>query len=149
MHPVVDTGATLEKRPRMRRSELARSAGCHSETVRFYETRGLLPEPPRNAAGHRVYEREHARRLRFIVRARELGFSLDQITQLLRLADDGGSICAEAKTLTLGRLDETRRKLADLAKLEQALAAMVARCDRGEPGTCPVIDTLWERPPTH
>jgi MerR family mercuric resistance operon transcriptional regulator len=129
----------------MRRSELARSAGCHSETVRFYETRGLLPEPPRNAAGHRVYERERARRLRFIVRARELGFSLPQITQLLRLADDGGSICAEAKALTLGRLDETRRKLADLCELEQALAAMVARCDHDEPGTCPIIDTLSER----
>ena len=132
----------------MKRSELARSAGCHSETVRFYEARALLPEPPRNAAGHRIYGQAHARRLRFIVRARELGFSLDQITQLLRLADDGGSICAEAKALTLSRLDETRRKLADLAKLEQALAAMAARCNHGEPGTCPIIDTLSERSST-
>ena len=132
----------------MRRSELARSAGCHSETVRFYEMRGLLPEPPRNAAGHRVYGREHARRLYFIVRARELGFSLAQITELLRLADDGGSICAEAKALTLDRLNETRRKLADFQRLEQALAAMVARCDDGEPGMCPIINTLSERSST-
>ena len=133
----------------MRRSELARSAGCHGETVRFYEARGLLPAPPRNPAGHRVYGREHARRLRFIVRARELGFSLDQVTQLLRLADDGGSICAEAKALTLGRLDDVGRKLADLRKLEQALRHMVAQCDEGGTRGCPIIDTLSERAPTH
>lgn len=129
----------------MRRSELAKSAGCHSETVRFYEIRGLLPEPPRNAAGHRVYEREHARRLSFIVQARELGFSLAHVTELLRLADHGGSICAEVKALTLDHLDETRRKLADLRKLEQALAAMIARCEDREPGTCPIIDMLSDR----
>jgi MerR family mercuric resistance operon transcriptional regulator len=132
----------------MRRSEIGRSVGCHSETVRFYERRGLLPEPPRNAAGHRVYGREHARRLQFIVRTRELGFSLVQITELLRLADYGGSICAEAKALTLIRLEETRRKLADLHELEQALAAMVADCDDGEPGVCPIIDRLYERSST-
>ena len=133
----------------MRRSEHARSAGCHGETVRFYETRGLLPAPPRNAAGHRVYAREHARRLRFIVRARELGFSLDQITQLLRMADDGDSICAEAKALTMGRLDDVVRKIADLRKLEQALRSMVAQCDEGGTRGCAIIDTLSERAPTH
>ena len=132
----------------MRRSELARSAGCHGETVRFYEMRGLLPEPPRNAAGHRVYGQEHARRLRFIVRARELGFSLDQITQLLRLAASGGPICAQAKALTLGRLDDVVRKIADLRQLEQALRHMVARCDEGGTRGCAIIDTLSERAPT-
>lgn len=130
----------------MRRSELARSAGCHSETARFYETRGLLPAPPRNAAGHRVYGREHARRLRFIVRARELGFSLHQIAQLLRLPEDGGSVCAGAKALTLTRLDDVGRKIADLGKLEQALRSMVARCDAGGTRRCPIIDTLWAPP---
>jgi len=126
----------------MRRSELARSAGCHSETVRFYEQRGLLPAPPRSAVGHRVYGREHAGRLRFILRGRELGFGLDQIEQLLRLPDSGRSACAEAKALALAHLDETRRKLADLARLEQALATMVARCDDGERDACPIIDAL-------
>lgn len=133
----------------MKRSELARSAGCHSETVRFYEARGLLPAPPRSAAGHRVYGREHKRCLRFIVRARELGFSLDQVTELLRLADDGGAICAEAKALTLGRLDEVGRKIADLRKLKWALRYMVSRCDECEPRGCPVIDALSEQTPTH
>jgi len=133
----------------MRRSEIARSAGCHSETVRFYEARGLLPAPPRNAAGHRVYGPEHAHRLRFIVRARELGFRLDQVTQLLRLADDGGSICAEAKALTLGRLDDVGRKIEDLRKLEQALRSMVSRCEADGTRGCPIIDTLSERTATH
>jgi len=129
----------------MRRSELARAAGCHRETVRFYEQRGLLPAPPRSAAGHRVYGREHARRLSFILRGRALGFGLDQIEQLLRLPDRGGAACAEAKALALARLDETRRKRAELARLEQALASMVARCDAGEKDACPVIDALAER----
>ena len=131
----------------MKRSELANSAGCHSETARFYETKGLLPAPPRNAAGHRVYGREHARRLRFIVRARELGFSLDQIGQLLRLRQGGGSVCAEARALTLTHLDDIGRKITDLARLEQALRSMVARCDETGARRCPIIDTLFERPP--
>jgi MerR family mercuric resistance operon transcriptional regulator len=131
----------------MRRSELARSAGCHSETVRFYEQRGLLPAPPRSAAGHRVYGREHVRRLRFILRGRELGFGLDQIGQLLRLPEGDGAACAEAKALALARLDETRRKIADLARLEQALAIMVARCTGGERAVCPVIDALSQPSP--
>ncbi len=128
----------------MRRSELARAAGCHRETVRFYETRGLLPAPPRSAAGHRIYGREHARRLRFIRRARELGFDLDEITQLLGLADDGDA-CAEARALTSARLDEVRRRMADLGRLEQRLRTMVNRCDHHEAGGCPVIDGLSER----
>lgn len=132
----------------MRRSELARSVGCHRETVRFYERRGLLPAPPRSAAGHRVYGREHARRLSFILRGRALGFGLDQIEQLLRLPDGGGAACVEARALARARLDETRRKLAELARLEQALASMVARCDDGERDACPVIDALAERSAT-
>ena len=126
----------------MRRSELARSVGCHRETVRFYERRGLLPAPPRSAVGHRVYGREHARRLRFILRGRALGFGLHQIEQLLRLPDQGGAGCAEAKALTLARLTETRRRLADLVRLEQVLATMVARCGDGEQDSCAVIDAL-------
>ena len=129
----------------MRRSELARSAGCHPESVRFYEQRGLLPAPPRSAAGHRVYGRDHARRLRFILRARALGFGLDEVEQLLRLPDRGGSACDGAKALALARLEQTRRELADLARLEQALASMVTRCDDREHEVCPIIDSLSQR----
>jgi MerR family transcriptional regulator, mercuric resistance operon regulatory protein len=129
----------------MRRSELARSAGCHGETVRFYEMRGLLPAPPRSAAGHRVYGREHVRRLRFIRRARALGFDLSQIERLLSLPEDGSPTCAEARALAEARLDETRQRLADLVRLEQALTSLVARCAAGERAACPIIDTLAAR----
>ena len=129
----------------MRRSELARAAGCHRETVRFYEARGLLPAPPRSAAGHRTYGREHARRLRFIIRARELGFDLESVRQLLHLADEGGEACAEARALTLARLDQVRRGIADLGRLERALTTMVARCEHHEAECCPIIDSLSER----
>jgi MerR family mercuric resistance operon transcriptional regulator len=126
----------------MRRSELARSAGCHGELPRFYERRGLLPAPPRNAAGHRVYGPDHARRLRLIVRARELDFSLEQIRQLLRLLDSGGAVCAETKTITLAHLCEIGRRIADLSRLEQALQCMVAQCDDDGTRDCPIIDAL-------
>jgi MerR family mercuric resistance operon transcriptional regulator len=129
----------------MKRSELARLAGCHGETVRFYEQRGLLPAPPRNPVGHRVYGPEHARRLRFILRGRELGFGLEQIAQLLRLPSADGSVCAEARALAATRLAAPRHKLADLARLERALASLVARCDAGAPDVCAVIDALSER----
>jgi MerR family mercuric resistance operon transcriptional regulator len=126
----------------MRRSELAKSAGCHSETPRFYEARGLLPAPPRNAAGHRVYGPDHARRLRFIVRARELGFGLDQITQLLHLQEAARPVCAEVKMITLAHLNAIGRKIADLVNLEQSLRHMAARCDDGGTAGCPLIDAL-------
>jgi MerR family mercuric resistance operon transcriptional regulator len=131
----------------MRRSELARSAGCHSETLRFYEARGLLPAPPRNAAGHRVYGPDHARRLRFIVRARELGFGLDQIMQLLRLQERPGEVCAEVKTITLAHLNVIEHKIADLGRLEQVLRRMANRCDDGATPNCPIIDALAENRP--
>ena len=131
----------------MRRSELAKWAGCHGETLRFYEARGLLPAPPRNAAGHRVYGPDHARRLRFIVRARELGFSLDQITQLLHLREGPGAVCAEVKTITLAHLNTIGRKIADLGRLEQVLRHMANRCDDGATRNCPIIDALAENRP--
>ena len=71
----------------LQRAELARRTGSNLETVRYYEKVGLLPEPPRTAAGYRSYDTTHERRLRFVLRARELGFSLDEIRELLRLVD--------------------------------------------------------------
>ena len=72
----------------LQRAELARRTGSNLETVRYYEKVGLLPEPPRTTAGYRSYDTAHERRLRFVLRARELGFSLDEIRELLRLVDE-------------------------------------------------------------
>jgi MerR family transcriptional regulator, mercuric resistance operon regulatory protein len=83
----------------MRRGELAARSGCHLETVRFYEKQGLLPAPPRTSGGHRDYAASHLQRLTFIRRARELGFTLDEVRSLLTLVDGSEGACAEVKPI--------------------------------------------------
>ena len=83
----------------LKRAELAQRTGCNLETVRYYEKVGLLPEPPRTASGYRSYDSTHERRLRFVLRARELGFSLDEVRELLRLVDERDQPCAEASAV--------------------------------------------------
>ena len=129
----------------MRRGELAEQSGCNIETVRFYEKRGLLPAPPRTAGGHRDYARAHLERLMFIRRARELGFTLDQIRDLLALVDGGDWTCAEIKAMTLEHLGHVRRKIMDLESLARTLADMAAQCDGGAVPQCPIIEALSRR----
>ena len=128
----------------MRRGELAQRSGCNIETVRFYEKQGLLPAPPRTAGGHRDYDREHLKRLTFIRRSRELGFTLDQVRGLLGLVDGGEWTCAEVKAMTVEHSADVRRKIADLEKLAQVLDDMAAQCDGGALPECPIIDALLE-----
>ena len=122
---------------------LSKYTGCNIETIRYYERIGLLPSPPRSAGGHRLYGESHLKRLTFIRRGRELGFSLDDIRALLGLVDGGGYTCAEVKTVTLDHIDEVRRKLADLRRLERVLKDMAAQCEGGDVPDCPVIDALF------
>jgi MerR family mercuric resistance operon transcriptional regulator len=128
----------------MRRGELAERSGCNIETVRFYERRGLLPAPPRTAAGHRDYAPEHLKRLTFIRRSRELGFTLGEIGGLLGLVDGGDWTCAEVRAMTLEHLADVRRKIADLQKLALILDDMAAQCDGDAVPECPIIDALME-----
>ena len=122
---------------------LSRGTSCHIETIRYYERIGLMPKPPRSPGGHRLYEEDHLRRLTFIRRSRELGFTLEEVRGLLRLVDGGSYTCAEVKALTLDHAAEVRRKVADLRKLERVLKEMAAECDGGEVPQCPIIDTLY------
>ncbi len=122
---------------------LSRGTGCHIETIRYYERIGLMPKPSRSPGGHRLYEDDHLRRLTFIRRSRELGFTLDEVRGLLRLVDGGSYTCAEVKALTLDHAAEVRRKVADLRKLERVLADMAAECEGGEVPECPIIDALY------
>ena len=122
---------------------LSKGTGCHIETIRYYERIGLMPKPPRSPGGHRLYEEDHLRRLTFIRRSRELGFTLEEVRGLLRLVDGGSYTCAEVKALTLDHAAEVRRKVADLRKLERVLKEMAAECDGGEVPECPIIDTLY------
>jgi MerR family mercuric resistance operon transcriptional regulator len=127
----------------LRRAELAQRTGCNLETVRYYEKVGLLPEPPRTASGHRTYNATHERRLRFVLRARELGFSLDEVRQLLRLVDELEQPCAEARAVAAAHLDDVQAKIADLRRMERVLKDMVAQCADGTLPECPLIETLF------
>lgn len=125
---------------------LSAASGCKIETIRFYERNGVLPAPPRTAGGHRVYAERHLRRLTFIRRARELGFTLDEVRVLLALADREDGTCAEVRNVTLRHLLDVRAKLADLRRLERVLSAAVAKCDGAEAAGCPILDALRRRP---
>ena len=125
------------------RGEVSKRAGCHIETVRYHERIGLLPPPPRSKGGHRIYNGDHLKRLHFICRSRELGFTLHQVRGLLRLVDGDSYTCAEVKELTLDHVAEVRRKVVDLRKMERVLKEMAAQCEGGTVPYCPIIDTLF------
>jgi MerR family mercuric resistance operon transcriptional regulator len=122
--------------------QLASAAGVNFETVRYYERIGLMPSPARTASGHRAYEQAHLRRLAFIRRARELGFSIEDIRTLLALAEPSRVSCAEVSEIARTHLDDVRAKLADLMRLEGILAATIARCPGDPAPSCPVLDML-------
>ena len=129
----------------MQRAELAQRTGSNLETVRYYEKVGLLPEPPRTASGYRSYDSAHERRLRFVLRARELGFSLDEIRELLRLVDERDQPCAEARSIAATHLNDVRAKIADLKRMERVLKDVVAQCGDGTRPECPLIETLFQQ----
>lgn len=121
---------------------LASAAGVNFETVRYYERIGLMPPPARTASGHRAYEHAHLRRLAFIRRSRELGFSIEDIRTLLALAEPPQVSCAEVKEIAQAHLNDVRAKLADLTKLEHILAATISQCSSSPHLSCPVLDML-------
>jgi MerR family mercuric resistance operon transcriptional regulator len=121
--------------------EIAQRTGVHIETVRYYEKVGLVPPPPRTEGGHRLYADDHLKRLIFIRRSRELGFTLDEIRNLLGLVEDGYA-CGEVQKATIDHLRIIRRKIADLRRMERTLAETVARCEGGAVPACPIIDVL-------
>jgi MerR family mercuric resistance operon transcriptional regulator len=124
---------------------LSERTGCNIETIRYYERIGLMPSVPRSGGGHRVYGEAQARRLGFIRRTRQLGFTLDEVRTLLRLVDGGRYTCAQVKRITVHHLDDVRRKIADLRKIEHALGDMAAECDGGTVPKCAVIDALLDQ----
>lgn len=126
----------------LRRAELAQRTGCNLETIRYYEKIGLLPEPPRTGAGYRMYGESHSTRLKFILRARELGFSIEDIQGLLDLVDGGHQTCAEVKERTESHLAGVRGKIADLERIEKVLSHTASKCSGRKVPECPVMDAL-------
>lgn len=121
---------------------LSRRSGVNIETIRYYEKIGVLPSPPRTEGGHRLYSDHHLKRLTFIRRSRELGFTLDDIRNLLGLVE-GGYTCGEVQHAALAHLKSIRRKIADLRRMERTLAETAARCEGGSTPECPIMDVLF------
>jgi MerR family mercuric resistance operon transcriptional regulator len=122
--------------------KLSDLTGVNIETIRYYEKVRMLPAPLRTKSGRRVYGPQETRILTFIRRARELGFSLDEIRALLRLGAPGMASCGEVKEIAAHHLQDIRAKLADLAKLERILAKTISRCSGNKVPDCPVLDIL-------
>lgn len=120
---------------------LATAAGVHVETVRYYQRRGLLPEPSRPLGGVRRYGDSDLTRLQFIRRAQAMGFSLDAIAGLLNVK--GADACDHTRELAENKLMDVRRKLDELRRLEGELVQLVAECERtGSDQCCPTLNRL-------
>jgi MerR family mercuric resistance operon transcriptional regulator len=144
---MLDKGALHDIAPRLPIGVLSKRTGCNIETIRYYEKIGLLAAPTRSAGGHRMYGTGHLMRLNFIRRARDLGFTLDDIRALLRLAGERDRSCGEARDLAAGHLADVEAKIADLKKMARVLKEMVARCADGTLPECPLIEVLFSSAP--
>ena len=122
--------------------ELARVADTKAETIRYYERIGLLPPPPRTAGNYRDYSDAHVRRLSFTRRARDLGFSIEQIRALLDLADQRERSCEAVDVIAREHLMDVKRKLADLAALRRELDSLIRQCRHGTIAECRIIEAL-------
>ena len=124
---------------------LSKQTGVNIETIRYYEREGLLLHPPRTAGGHRSYSEDHLKRLTFIRRSRELGFSMAEIRGLLALVDGGSYTCGEVKAVTLEHAENVRSKISDLQRMEQMLVDISSQCEGGSIPECPIIDALLDQ----
>lgn len=120
---------------------LAQAAGVHVETVRYYQRRGLLPQPPRQRGSYRRYPPDAAARLRFIRHAQKLGFTLDEVAELLQLAD--GSDRAAIRRVAAARVAQLRQRIADMQAMAGVLDGLIAACAHdGAAPCCPIIESI-------
>ena len=131
----------------MRTSEVADRAGVNTQTLRYYERRGLLPEPPRSPAGYRDYPGSAVEVLRFVKRSQELGFSLAEVEELLHLAAGGPDSCERARALAEAHAVDLERKMADLQRMHESLTELVATCEMPRTDRrCPLLEAIAETP---
>lgn len=126
----------------MRIGELARACDCPVETIRYYENIGLLPQAARQANGYRSYEQTHQKWLHFILRSKELGFNQDEVRRLTDLAHQKHPACADVHDLLEEHVNDVRKKVRELERLERALVRLKRQCFDGTLHECPVIDEL-------
>lgn len=129
----------------MRIGELAALAGVPAATVRYYERRGLIAEPRRTGSGYRQYDPETAERIRLIKRAQDLGFTLDEVRDLLELRVDDPASCAAVEAKTREKIEDVRRRIVELERLEAVLSRLADACAARVPtAECPVLEMLSE-----
>lgn len=126
--------------------DVAEAAGVGVETVRYYERRGLVPQPNRGLGSIRRYGSGHVGRIRFIKRAQALGFSLEEIATLLELED--GTDRRSIRRIAAARLEETKRRISDLRRIERVLAHLLHECEaHGKSPACPIIAAITDAGP--
>lgn len=123
--------------------ELAKRGGVNLETIRYYERKGLLPAPPRNSSGYRAFPETAVRRIRFIKRAQELGFSLKEINELLALRVAPGSTRADVRERATAKISDIEEKIGTLRSMKRALERLTATCcGDGAASECPILESL-------
>jgi Hg(II)-responsive transcriptional regulator len=127
----------------MRTSEVAAQADVNAQTLRYYERRGLLPEPGRSPSGYRNYGEDAVRVVRFVKRAQQLGFTLDDVEQLLHLADGGPESCDEAKAMARSRIDDLQLRIEELVGMRDALTRLIETCGESRSEReCPILHEI-------
>jgi MerR family mercuric resistance operon transcriptional regulator len=123
--------------------ELAKRGRVNTETIRYYERQGLLPKPPRSASGYRAFPSDAVRRVRFIKRAQELGFSLKEIGELLALRIAAGSTRADVRERAESKITDIDEKIRTLRAMKKALVRLTATCcGQGSVSDCPILESL-------
>ncbi len=128
---------------RLRTGQVAKAAGVNAETLRYYERRGILARPARQKSGYRQYPEDTVRIVRFIKRAQQLGFTLNEIEELLVLRADDSRSCDEVRATALIKLSEIEAKISQLGAMKEALTTLVASClDGASSRECPILEAL-------
>lgn len=122
---------------------LSEKTGVNIETIRYYERENILPKPSRSDGGRRIYNNEDVRRLNFVHKCRNLGFSLREIVSLMSLVDTGNFTCKQVHELTVVHVKEVSEKIENLKRMERVLLEMADRCGKGSIPDCPIIDSLF------
>jgi MerR family mercuric resistance operon transcriptional regulator len=123
--------------------QLAKKAKVNIQTVRYYERRGLIPEPPRRESGYRQYSQADLDRLQFIRHAKDLGFSLKEISELFALRVDPHTTCLDVKRRTEAKIADVEEKIQALQRIKEALTHLVGLCrGRGPTSECPILEAL-------
>ncbi len=141
---MVDKATLSDTTPCLTIGALSKGTGCNIETIRYYERIKLFPEPIRSEGGRRMYGSGHLKRLGFIRRARDLGFTIEEIRALLRLVDERDQPCAEVRGVAEHHLADVRTKIAALKVIERVLKEMVTQCDTGARPDCPLVEALFD-----